>query len=85
MCYRGSPEFETRGADRCLDRIKAAMRGDVLVDLRNIYLPAQAQAVGFAYIGLGREDQRLTVSPHFGSQSHLSEHEPSGEAVEVRP
>jgi UDPglucose 6-dehydrogenase len=34
-----------------LDKIKAMMRGDVLVDLRNIYLPAQARAAGFAYRG----------------------------------
>jgi hypothetical protein len=30
------------------------MRGDVLVDLRNIYLPAQASAAGFAYGCIGR-------------------------------
>jgi UDPglucose 6-dehydrogenase len=43
---------ELRALD--LDRIKAAMRGDVLVDLRNIYLPAQASAAGFAYACIGR-------------------------------
>lgn len=43
---------ELRALD--LDRIKAAMRGDVLVDLRNIYLPAQASAAGFAYASIGR-------------------------------
>jgi UDPglucose 6-dehydrogenase len=43
---------ELRALD--LDRIKAAMRGDVLVDLRNIYLPAQASAAGFAYGCIGR-------------------------------
>jgi UDPglucose 6-dehydrogenase len=36
------------------DGIKAAMHGDVLVDLRNIYLPAQASAAGFAYACIGR-------------------------------
>jgi hypothetical protein len=30
------------------------MRGDVLVDLRNIYLPAQARAAGFNYTSVGR-------------------------------
>src|SRR5262249_40902765 len=35
---------ELRALD--LNRIKSAMRGDVLVDLRNIYLPAQASAAG---------------------------------------
>jgi UDPglucose 6-dehydrogenase len=43
---------ELRALD--LDRIKATMRGDVLVDLRNIYLPAQASAAGFAYASIGR-------------------------------
>ena len=33
---------------------KAKMRGDMLVDLRNIYLPAQAQAAGFTYASIGR-------------------------------
>ena len=53
-----------------LDKIKAAMRGEVLVDLRNIYLPAQAQDVGLTYSGLGREEQRLTLSLDFAGQ-HL--------------
>jgi hypothetical protein len=26
----------------------------VLVDLRNVYLPAQARAAGFTYAGIGR-------------------------------
>jgi UDPglucose 6-dehydrogenase len=43
---------ELRALD--LDGIKAAMHGDVLVDLRNIYLPAQASAAGFAYACIGR-------------------------------
>src|SRR6187551_2729768 len=51
---------ELRALD--LDRVRAAMRGDVLVDLRNIYLPAQARAAGFTYIGLGRDNQRLVFS-----------------------
>ena len=37
-----------------LSRLKAKMRGDVLVDLRNVYLPAQARAAGFAYTSIGR-------------------------------
>ncbi|MGB6346616.1 MAG: nucleotide sugar dehydrogenase, partial [Methyloceanibacter sp.] len=37
-----------------LDSLKACMRGNVLVDLRNIYLPEQAQAAGFSYSGIGR-------------------------------
>ena len=38
-----------------LDAVKGRMRGDVLVDLRNIYLPAQARAAGFNYTGIGRQ------------------------------
>ena len=37
-----------------LDTLKERMRGDVLVDLRNIYLPAQARAAGFSYTSIGR-------------------------------
>ena len=37
-----------------LDRIAASMKGDVLVDLRNVYDPAEAQAAGLAYFGIGR-------------------------------
>ena len=35
-------------------RLRAAMRGDVLVDLRNVYDPAAMRGVGFAYYGVGR-------------------------------
>ncbi len=37
-----------------LKRLKAAMAGDVLVDLRNIYRREAAEAVGFIYAGIGR-------------------------------
>jgi UDPglucose 6-dehydrogenase len=37
-----------------LGTLKARMRGNVLVDLRNIYLPAQARSVGFTYMSIGR-------------------------------
>jgi UDPglucose 6-dehydrogenase len=43
---------ELRALD--LDALKGRMRGDVLVDLRNVYLPAQARAAGFTYAGIGR-------------------------------
>ncbi len=35
-------------------RLRAAMRGKVLVDLRNIYEPAAMTAAGFAYQAIGR-------------------------------
>jgi UDPglucose 6-dehydrogenase len=37
-----------------LPRLKAAMAGDGLVDLRNIYRPEVAEAAGFAYLSVGR-------------------------------
>lgn len=36
------------------ERLAAAMRGRVLVDLRNVYDPAALRAAGFAYHGIGR-------------------------------
>jgi UDPglucose 6-dehydrogenase len=30
------------------------MKGKVLVDLRNVYDPVEAQAAGLAYFGIGR-------------------------------
>lgn len=33
---------------------KAAMRGDLLIDLRNIFQPEQAKAEGFTYFSVGR-------------------------------
>ena len=35
-------------------KIKASMRGNVIIDGRNQYDPAQLQALGFEYIGIGR-------------------------------
>ena len=37
-----------------LNQLKGKMRGDVLVDLRNVYLPEQAEAAGFVYSAIGR-------------------------------
>ncbi len=43
-------------AYRALDlkKLHAAMAGDVLVDLRNIYRPEEAEAAGFNYVSVGR-------------------------------
>ena len=41
-----------RGVD--LRRLRAAMAGDTLVDLRNVYRPAEAAAAGFRYVSVGR-------------------------------
>jgi UDPglucose 6-dehydrogenase len=37
-----------------LDRVKAAMRSPVIVDLRNIYEPGDVSARGFTYVSVGR-------------------------------
>ena len=37
-----------------LDQLKGKMRGDLLVDLRNVYSPEQAEAAGFVYSSIGR-------------------------------
>jgi UDPglucose 6-dehydrogenase len=44
-------------AFRALDlkRVKAALKNPVVVDLRNIYRPAEMKALGFAYHGIGRK------------------------------
>ncbi|WP_339738216.1 UDP-glucose/GDP-mannose dehydrogenase family protein [uncultured Maricaulis sp.] len=39
-----------------LERIKAAMRTPVIVDLRNIYSPDEMLAAGFAYTSVGRPE-----------------------------
>lgn len=37
-----------------LDRVKALLRTPVVVDLRNVYIPAQVRAAGLAYSSIGR-------------------------------
>jgi UDPglucose 6-dehydrogenase len=41
-----------------LGRVKALLRRPVVVDLRNIYEPAEMAAAGFAYTSLGRPGPR---------------------------
>jgi UDPglucose 6-dehydrogenase len=45
-------------AYRALDlaKLKAAMTGDALIDLRNIYRPDEGAKAGFDYIGVGRKN-----------------------------
>jgi UDPglucose 6-dehydrogenase len=37
-----------------LDRVKQALRSPVVVDLRNVYKPAEMAAKGLSYVGVGR-------------------------------
>jgi UDPglucose 6-dehydrogenase len=41
---------------RALDlaRVRKSMKGGLMVDLRNVYLPAEARAAGFTYVSIGR-------------------------------
>ena len=41
-----------RGLD--LSRVLETMRGNVFIDLRNVYEPDEMRAVGFEYVGVGR-------------------------------
>lgn len=47
---------------RALDlaQLKAAMRGDVLVDLRNVFRPQDAEETGFQYSSIGRPEAHAT-------------------------
>ena len=44
-----------RGLD--LERVRRLMRGDVFVDLRNVYEPARMKAAGFRYDSVGRPER----------------------------
>ena len=44
-----------RGLD--LERVRRLMRGDVFVDLRNVYEPARMKAAGFRYASVGRPER----------------------------
>jgi UDPglucose 6-dehydrogenase len=37
-----------------LDRVKTALRSPVVIDLRNIYRPAEIAAKGLTYVSIGR-------------------------------
>jgi UDPglucose 6-dehydrogenase len=37
-----------------LERIKRLLKNPVLIDMRNIYSPAEANAAGLRYVGVGR-------------------------------
>src|SRR5271166_545786 len=46
-----------------LRALKAKMRGDVLVDLRNIYRPEHARQAGLSYVSIGRSEKARSASP----------------------
>jgi UDPglucose 6-dehydrogenase len=55
---------------RALDlaALKRAMRGNLLVDTRNIYLPADARAAGLRYVGVGRGSGTLRAAQISGQE-----------------
>jgi UDPglucose 6-dehydrogenase len=59
-----------------LDRVKQVMRTPVVIDLRNIYRPAELRSRGFRYISVGRPDvapvpgvSREEIAPPLGELS----------------
>ena len=51
-------EFQTLD----LERLRRAMRGDVFVDLRNVYDPARMANLGFNYSSIGRGEHAPTLA-----------------------
>ncbi len=45
-----------------LGRMRRLMRGNVIVDLRNVYSPGDMAAAGFEYSSIGRPGRRLTAA-----------------------
>jgi UDPglucose 6-dehydrogenase len=46
-----------------LKAAKAKMRGDVLVDLRNVFTAELAHAAGFRYSAVGRKPEEIDLAP----------------------
>ena len=59
-----------------LKRMRQAMLGNVLVDLRNMYPAASAEEAGFEYYGIGRTSSL--------NQPHKKRREPAGKSRDVR-
>ncbi len=55
-----------------LDELRRTMRGDLLVDTRNIYQPAQALAAGLRYLGIGRAAEVVEVAPSSSARQRAS-------------
>jgi len=62
---------EFRAVD--LKQLRSVMRGNTLVDLRNVYQPALAEAAGFIYRGIGRGMQRKLSNGHAPKAEHKAE------------
>jgi len=60
---------EFRGLD--LRRVKALLRQPLVIDLRNIYNPAEMQAAGLVYHSIGRSPEGLITSGSSVLRSNL--------------
>jgi hypothetical protein len=49
-----------------------AMRGELLADTRNIFLPTEADAAGFRYLGIGRGSESVKRAQVNGASLHVS-------------
>jgi UDPglucose 6-dehydrogenase len=65
-----------------LKAASAVMRGNVLVDLRNIYQPELAEAAGLAYYGVGRPARRADRA-NIGSDGREAASRPNGAAPDL--
>lgn len=63
---------EFRAVD--LSELRKAMRGDVLVDLRNVYQPALAEAAGFTYRSIGRGGLQRAANGAGSASNDAAEH-----------
>jgi len=55
-----------------LSAVAKAMRGRILVDLRNVFVPADAASAGLLYVGVGRPRQG-----HNSDRDHFAPSQPS--------
>lgn len=58
-------------AFRALDlgRVTELLRGKVVVDLRNIYRPAEMSQHGLTYVGIGRPDAERAIFEPVGREA----------------
>ena len=61
-----------------LEALKGGMRGDVLIDLRNVYQPEEARAAGLRYTGLGRGVAQALIGPGHRPEIEVRHHFPAG-------
>jgi UDPglucose 6-dehydrogenase len=53
-----------------LDRVRAALRRPLVIDLRNVYRPDEMRAASLEYVSLGRPAVRLPAAAEVGAAAH---------------